>query len=257
MECVDSGQIIVVGGKGGVGKTSVSAMIVKLLSQKNQRLLVIDADPVISLTHALGETPVETIGNYREKVIHSDEEKRTLLKRPMKTIIREMMMHNDGRFDLLTMGRAEAKGCFCGTNELLRHGIESLCGEYDTTLIDCEAGIEQVNRRVVHHIDSLLLLTDTSRTGMLTLTQLKDIAVQCNEGRPISVNVLVNRLRHQAEEDGVNQMATDFGLTVIGAIPEDPSVREFNHAGRPLLMLPDDSPAVAALQTILAKVGLL
>lgn len=251
MECNEGGEIVVVGGKGGVGKTSVSAMMVKILSQNGGRLLVIDADPVISLTHALGEQPVETIGDYRQKLIGSDAEKRMAMKRPIKTIIREMLVNHDSKYDLLTMGRSEAKGCYCGTNEMLRFGIESLCGEYDVTLIDCEAGIEQINRRVVHHIDKLFLITDTSRTGMLTLTQLRDIAVACNEGRPISVNVLVNRVRDKQEEFGVRQHADQIGLNVIGCIPEDNLIREYNHAGRSLLDLPDDSPAVQTLKQLL------
>jgi CO dehydrogenase maturation factor len=253
MECKQNCEIIVVGGKGGVGKTSVSAMMVKVLSQTPSRLLVIDADPVISLTHALGERPNETIGDYRQKLIGSDVEKRAAMKRPIKAIIRDMLVNGDGRYDLLTMGRSEAKGCFCGTNEMLRFGVESLCGEYDITLIDCEAGIEQVNRRVVHHIDKLFLLTDTSRTGMLTLTQLRDIAVQCNEGKPIAVNVLINRIRSPAEEESVRRSVADLGLTVIGCIPEDNAVREYNHAGKSLLNLPDDAPAICTLREILAK----
>ncbi|KJS31215.1 MAG: hypothetical protein VR64_12250 [Desulfatitalea sp. BRH_c12] len=256
MECTEIGEIVVVGGKGGVGKTSVSAMMVKILSQNGGRLLVIDADPVISLTHALGERPKGTIGDYREKIIGSDEEKRAVLKRPMKAIIREMMISIEGRYDLLTMGRSEAKGCFCGTNEMLRYGIESLCGEYDTTLIDCEAGIEQVNRRVVHHIDKLFLLTDTSRTGMMTLTQLRDIAVQCNEGKPIAVHVLVNRVRSPAEEESVRRSAAEMDMTVIGCIPEDNAIREYNHSGKSLLCLPDDTPAIRALREILARISL-
>lgn len=254
MECNQSGEIIVVGGKGGVGKTSVSAMLVKVFSQTSSRLLVIDADPVISLTHALGAQPERTIGDYRQKLIGSDEEKRAMMKRPIKEIIRGMMTHCDDQYDLLTMGRSEAKGCYCGTNEMLRYGVESLCGEYDITLIDCEAGIEQVNRRVVHHIDKLFLLTDTSRTGMLTLTQLRDIAVECNEGKPISINVLVNRVRNDKEAADAEQRAADLGLNVIGCIPEDDRIRDYNHAGRSILELPDDSPAIDTLRRIVSRI---
>ncbi len=253
MQCSEKGQTVVIGGKGGVGKTSISAMIVKLLSQNNSSLLVIDADPVISLTQSLGETPRQTIGDYREILIKSIEEQKENMKRPLKTTIREMMIRHEGSYDLLTMGRSEGKGCFCGTNEMLRFGIESMCGEYDITVIDCEAGIEQVNRRVVHQIDSLLLLTDTSRTGMVTLTQIRDIAIQCNEGKPIRVNVLVNRVRSIEEEKSVTQSASDFGLSVIGCIPEDQNVRDYNRSGKSLLHLPDDSPAIRALKGILSR----
>ena len=247
-------KIIVVGGKGGVGKTTISAIIVKLLVQNNENLLVIDADPVISLTHTLGEKPEMTIGDYREILIGSNEEKKSAIKRPMKTIIREMLIESSKGYHLLPMGRSEAAGCFCGINEMLRFGIAKLCGEYDITLIDCEAGIEQVNRRAVHHIDNLILLTDTSKRGMETLVQLRDIAVKHNEGNPINVNVIVNTIQNKEEEEGIIQYATDLGLEVIGSVPEDVNVRNYNRKGMPLFDLPDNSPAVVSLKEIFSRI---
>lgn len=249
----NSGSILVVGGKGGVGKTSVSAMMVKLLIKHHENLLVIDADPVSSLIYALGEKPEKTIGNYRECVISSTEEQRAIFKRPLKTIIKEMVAKSPRGYDLLAMGRSEGKGCFCGINDMLRYSIEQLCAEYATTLIDCEAGIEQVNRRAVHHIDKLLLVADTSRRGIAALVQIRDIATKYNEDRPISVNVVVNRVRDEKEEKQVREIAQDFGLNVIGCIPEDSNVREYNLGEKPLLDLPDDSPAIRALNDIVKK----
>lgn len=250
------GNILVVGGKGGVGKTSVSAILVKLLLGNCRKLLLIDADPVISVAYALGELPGTTIGELREWLIEDPGAQRNLRDRPMKTVIRELVTRSEKGYDLLAMGRAEGKGCFCGLNELLRFGIESLCGEYDTTLIDCEAGIEQVNRRAVHRIDKLLLVTDTSRRGMETVVKVRDIAAKYDEGGSMTAHVLVNRTRDENDRVHAEGAAEKFGLNIIGCVPEDPQILEYNAKGHPLFDLPDHSPSVAALREVVAGMDL-
>ena len=244
----NSGQIIVVGGKGGVGKTSISAILVKLLLE--QKLLVIDADPVVSVTYTLGETPGKTIGDYRESLIDDPRQQRNLIKRPTKSVIQDLVQTTSRGYDLLTMGRAEAKGCFCGINDLLRHGIQSLCVDYDLCLIDCEAGIEQVNRRTVHRIDKLILVSDTSRRGIEALAQVRDLAIKYNDGAPLEVFVIVNRICSLSEELSVREAATSLDLDIVTFVPEDPNVRIFNSKGIPLVDLSDDSSSVVALSKV-------
>ena len=243
-----NGQIIVVGGKGGVGKTSISAILVKLLLEK--KLLVIDADPVVSITYTLGETPKQTMGDYRETLIDDPRQQRNLMKIPMKSVIHELVQSTSHGYDLLTMGRAEGKGCFCGINDLLRYGIQSLCDEYDLCLIDCEAGIEQVNRRTVHRIDKLVLVSDTSRRGIETLAQVRDLAVKYNDGSPLETLVLINRVCAQDEEEKLRQVAKSFNLEICAFVPEDHNVRAFNFEGTPLVKLPEDTSSVQALSVV-------
>jgi CO dehydrogenase maturation factor len=250
------GQILVVGGKGGVGKTSVSSLLVKLLLEAGRNLLVIDADPVISVLYALGERPGLTIGEYRETLIEDPGVRRDLGSRPIKAVVRQLITRSERGYDLLAMGRAEGKGCFCGINEMLRYGIESLCGEYDVTLIDCEAGVEQVNRRAVHRIDRLLLVTDTSRRGMETTAKVRDIAAKYDESGTMKSFVLLNRVRSEVESVNLSLAAEDVGLSVAGFVPEDPNILEYNTRGWPLIDLPDSSPGVEALRTIVVGMEL-
>ena len=243
-----NGQIIVVGGKGGVGKTSISAILVKLLLA--EKLLVIDADPVVSVTYTLGETPGKTIGDYRESLIEDPRQQRNLIKRPMKSVIQDLVQTTSRGYDLLTMGRAEAKGCFCGINDLLRHGIQSLSVDYDLCLIDCEAGIEQVNRRTVHRIDKLVLVSDTSRRGIEALAQVRDLAIKYNAGAPLEVCVIINRVANSDEEAVARETAESLGLDIVAFVPEDSTVRDFNARGVPLVDLTGDSPSVVALSKV-------
>ncbi len=242
------GDIVVVAGKGGVGKTSLSAILVKLLRHTN--LLVIDADPVISLTHILGASAHDTLGGLREEIIENPRRARNLHQRPMREVIAELVNHTRDGYDLLTMGRTEAKGCFCGVNELLRHGVQTLCSKYDLTLIDSEAGIEQVNRRAVHRIDRLLAVTDTSRRGFETVVRVRELALKYNEGEPLVTQVLVNRVRDEAERDKLYELAQSYDLPEIIAVPEDSTLRAANLDGRSLLELGDTVPAVATLRSL-------
>jgi CO dehydrogenase maturation factor len=242
------GDIVVVGGKGGVGKTSISAILVKLL--RGTKLLVIDADPVISLTHVLGATADDTLGGLREEMIENPRRARNLHERPIRQIIAELVRPCGDGYDLLTMGRAEAGGCFCGVNELLRHGVETLCADYDLTLIDSEAGIEQINRRAVHRIDRLVVVTDTSRRGFETVLQVRDLALKYNNGKPLTSHVVVNRVRNDDERARMDVLARSYGLDATVCIPEDPLLRDANIDGRSLLALDDASPAVATLRAL-------
>lgn len=250
---VGKGEIQVIAGKGGVGKTTVSAIFAKLLSREKEKLLVIDADPMVNLGYALGEMPERTIGDYREEIIASQEARMDLISRPIKELIHEIIKTSDRGYDLLAMGRAEGKGCFCSVNEMLRYGIQAASKAYDMTLIDCEAGVEQVNRRAVHRIDKLVLVTDTSRRGFATLAQVRDIATTYNEGAPLLEFVLVNRVRSGREQETTRTYAKELGFTNIEFVPEDDNILAHNLKGSPLIDLPDNSPGVLAIGDALKK----
>jgi CO dehydrogenase maturation factor len=183
-------------------------------------------------------------------MIENPRKARNLHQRPMREVIAELVSHGNDGFDLLTMGRAEAKGCFCGVNDLLRHGVQSLCSDYDVTLIDCEAGIEQVNRRAVHRIDTLILVTDTSRRGFEAVVQVRDLAVKYNEGKPLESHVVVNRIRDEDERAKVRALAHTHALLNVIEVSEDPVLRSANLDGDPLLGIADRSAAAGELRAL-------
>ncbi len=249
-------RIVAVGGKGGVGKTSVSAVLTRLLLGAGGKLLVIDADPVISVSYTLGEDPKTTLGDFRQGLIETPQQQRELEGRPLKDSVRDLLTRSPRGYDLLAMGRAEGKGCFCGVNEMLRFGIESLCSDYDTVLIDCEAGIEQVNRRALHRIDDLVLVADTSMRSMESVTKVRDIAVFYNEDKPLGTHLLINRVADDGDRLRAREIAGKLGLGIAGFIPEDPHVLRYNAEGRTLLELPDEAPSVVALGALVAALEL-
>jgi len=242
-------QVLAVTGKGGAGKTTFTAILAKLLAKEGVNLLAVDADPPVSLTYALGARPLKTVGDMRSRLIEDPAEKRRFNDRHTRDVVKdEVLIELDG-MSLLILGRAEGPGCYCGLNQLLKFGIESLSKEYEVTLIDCEAGIEQINRRAIDSIDTLIMISDATVKGLRTAAYLKEIAEKYGVQGPYRTGLVLNRVC-----DGVptlEETAREMGLDVLGTVPVDANVAEYDRLGRPTIELPDDSPSVVAVGRIL------
>jgi CO dehydrogenase maturation factor len=247
-------KVIAMAGKGGTGKTTLTALMVKLLSQSGCRLLAVDADPPISLTYALGAEPKNTLGELRARLIENPREKREIGDRHIREVILEQAVTHHRGVDLLILGQSEGPGCFCGVNELLKFGIESLARQYDIILIDCEAGIEQINRRVISRLDTLILVSDATVKGLRTAVYLKDIAEKYGVEQEYRIGLVLNRVLNGAAD--LQEKARNMGLDFLGLIPSDENVADYDRLGLPTTDLPDDSPSVSAVGRILSGLGL-
>ena len=162
--------IIAVAGKGGVGKTSLSATIVRCLTEKypDKKILAIDADPAVGLSTALGIDVKMTIDDIRKEIIASVDEGDTRgaveLLGEAKYRIFDALVETDG-YSFIAVGRPESAGCYCKINSYLKEVISILSDEFDYVVIDGEAGIEQINRRVMERVTHLILITDPSKKG--------------------------------------------------------------------------------------------
>ena len=240
-------NVIAVGGKGGVGKTFVSAILTKILKDK-AKLLSIDADPSLGLTYAFGidAEQIKTIWDIREALKDGAGRKRLLGEHdpPLKEVIREKVVVKRDGFDFLVMGRSEGPGCFCSINELLRYAIDSLAKEYEIVIVDCEAGLEQVNRRVLRNIDNLLLVSDPTVRGIQTVKYLSKIARNLSEKEELSIKVVFNMVE---DINSVRRLAEQLDIPVIGYVPSDRTVKEYDLVGKSLLEFPTSSAAFQAL----------
>ncbi|MEW6439816.1 MAG: AAA family ATPase [bacterium] len=253
-DAVSGHEVLAVGGKGGTGKTTFSAIAAKILCGIGKKVLAIDADPPVSLTYALGAQPLKTVGDMRGRLVEDPREKRKFGDRHMRDIMRDEVVLALEKMDLLVLGRGEEPGCYCSLNQLLKYGIESLSRQYEVTLIDCEAGIEQINRRVVDAVSTLIMISDGTVKGLRTAVYLKEIAGKYGVKGPYRTGVVLNRA-----DDGVElltEKAREMGLDVLGVVPVDANVAEYDRVGRPTIELPDDSPSVVAVRRVLAHLGL-
>jgi CO dehydrogenase maturation factor len=243
-------QIIAVCGKGGVGKTSISAMIIKILSENtHNKVLAIDADPAVGLASALGIPVHKTVDDIRNDLIQkvkegTSEDKAQLLSNLDYEIFSALTEKKNLAF--LAIGRPEKEGCYCQVNHMLKDLIVSMSGNFDYVVIDGEAGIEQVNRRVMEKVTHLVLVSDPSAKGLnvvKTIKEVSDSAVAYEKH-----GLIINRIRSQAEW---KRMSIPTGLASIGWIPEDDTIRSFDIDGRSILEI-EDTPAMGAVRNCLS-----
>ena len=248
--------IITVAGKGGVGKTSISAAIVKILASKfsDKKILAIDADPAVGLSTALAITPTSTIDDIRKTIIESVED-----GRPKEAIeylgearykIFDAMVETDG-FAFIAVGRPESAGCYCKVNSYLKEVISLVADEFDYVVIDGEAGIEQINRRVMERVTHLILISDTCKKGTEVIKTIKDVAD--NLVMYDKVGAIINRVRNEA----LLKFVDTGDIEIISYIKEDDNLNEFDTEGKNILHLPEDSNVVVGAKTALKNMGIL
>jgi len=246
------GRTIAVTGKGGAGKTMLVALMIKILSESgNSKILAVDADSATSLPYTLGMKVGKTVSEIRQEIIEYPEVKRRLTDEHIRTVMANILEHGKG-FDLLVMGRPEAPGCFCTVNDLLRYGIDTLSQDYDTTIIDGEAGPEQINRRVLKSIDTLLVVSDTSSRSFQTANTIMKVAQSYGDMKVGRTGLILNRFRGKKSQP--KEITRQMGLEILGYIPEDENINHYDAIGRPLLKLPADSPGLMAVRQILRKI---
>jgi CO dehydrogenase maturation factor len=247
-------HIIAVCGKGGVGKTSISAMIVKILSANpDNKVLAIDADPAVGLASALGIPVHKTVDDIRNDLIRkvkdgTSEDKAQILSRLDYEIFSALAEKKNLAF--LAIGRPEKEGCYCQVNHMLKDLIVSMSGNFDYVVIDGEAGIEQVNRRVMEKVTHLILVSDPSAKGLNVVKTIKEIAESAILYE--KYGLIINRIRGESEWQ---RLAIPPGLQSTGWIPEDNTIRSFDIDGRSILEI-EDSPAMDAVKDCMDKIDL-
>ena len=239
-------------GKGGVGKTSVSALMVKNLAQrKDLRVLAIDADPAVGLCTALGIQIKKTVDDIRNDLINSikkgeGQDKTATLKTLDYELFDALTEFNN--MALLAIGRPESEGCFCKVNSLLKDIIHDLAKNFDVVLIDGEAGVEQINRRVMKTVDHLIMISDTSAKGVNVANTIKHLARDNKAVDYKSMGMILNRVRNEREVDDIRKNAP---LNILGWLPEDDLIREFDFQGRSFINFPDEATACQTVKQII------
>jgi CO dehydrogenase maturation factor len=178
--------------------------------------------------------------------------------------VRQALVEGD-KVDLLAMGRPEGPGCYCAANQMLRLIVDRLSSRYDYVVIDNEAGMEHLSRRTTRDVDVLLLVSDPTQRGLTAAQRMREMVPELNI-RVGHVYLVVNRVPvgGGAEERGsrgaerlpapLAQAVKRSGLELIGIVPEDPLMAEFEFTGRPLIELPADAAVYKVVQTLMQRV---
>jgi CO dehydrogenase maturation factor len=258
---------IALAGKGGVGKTTIAAMIIKYLVQTYpSAVLAIDADPSSNLNMVLG-LPLEwTVGDIREDLLVQVKSSLTsggaamgslaggMSKRDYLDLEIRSSVAESERFDLIAMGRSEGAGCYCAVNHNLREVIDSISKSYRYVVIDNEAGMEHLSRRTTRDIQHLLVVSDPTQRGLVAAERIAALRGELNiqiENTGLIVNRLAG-LMPPALAAHIDQME----IPLLGTVPADNQLVEFEFSGRPLVELGDESPVFRAVAGIMAAINL-
>jgi CO dehydrogenase maturation factor len=235
---------IAISGKGGSGKTTLAAMMIRLLCRQSQgAVLAVDADPNSCLGTICGVEPDTTIAAIREESRQKQPSDGGMDRvRSFEYGIQGAITEAKG-FDLVAMGRPEGPGCYCAVNNMLRTFLDKLGSQYRYVIIDNEAGMEHLSRRTTNKVDLLCIAAEPTSTGVATTERIFSLAKEL----PISVKeigVIWNRA------DAPEALK---GIDVLGCVPYDQGVFDASVQGKTVFDLAEDSPALVAVRKILQE----
>ncbi|MEM4539938.1 MAG: AAA family ATPase [Archaeoglobaceae archaeon] len=231
---------VAVTGKGGTGKTLVSALLVHFISKKSSKVLAVDADPDSNLADALGVEVEKTLGEIREVFQVSRDEMGTMNKEQwLEGKIYEAICECKG-YDLLVMGRPEGEGCYCFANSLLRGVLRKLTKHYEFVIIDSEAGLEHFSRKTIDSADYILIVTDMSKKGLATAKRIKELSKELKLNFK-DIMLLANRIANEEAEERIRSFADEEGIKLLEVLPYDEKVVELDLKGIPIVQLEADS----------------
>lgn len=248
-------KILAVAGKGGVGKTSIAATMVRVLAEAypQKRILAIDADPAVGLSTALGIEVKTTVDDIRKEVVKTagegDAKGALELLGEARYRIFDALVETDG-FSFIAIGRPEAAGCYCKVNSYLKEVISILSEKFDYVVIDGEAGIEQINRRVMEKVTHLFLITDSSRKGTQVIQTIRKVADELVLYEKIGV--IANRLPSVETE----KLLETGDMQVLSCILSDAALEEFDLKGENVFYLPESAAIVQGTREAMKNIGI-
>ena len=253
-------KVIAVAGKGGVGKTTLTALMIQYLAVHGKKpILAVDADANSNLNEVLGIELDLTLGEVREVVERAD----MATDNPIPAGISradyldsqfQRCIAEDDDYDLLVMGRTQGKGCYCYVNGLLQTQMAKLTPNYPYVVVDNEAGLEHISRGILPSVDCLVMVSDCSRRGVQAAGRIAKLADEVGL-KPSVSGLIINRAPGGEVNEGTMEEVNAQGLRLLGVVPHDDTVYEYDCEGTPTIQLPEGSPVRAAVWKIMQELG--
>ena len=255
------GHVIAVSGKGGVGKTTLCGLLIQYLCESGKRpVLAVDADANANLNEVLGVEPEVTLGELREEIERAGIDPRYQIPSGMtKQAYLEMRLSDaiaeEDDYDLMVMGRTQGQGCYCFVNGLVQTQVQKLQSHYPYIVVDNEAGMEHISRGILPMMEVAILVSDCSRRGVQAVGRIAELIKECDM-KPSRVGLIINRAPKAELNPGILEEIQKQGLDLIGVVPQDETVYEYDCDGKPTVTLPEDNPMRKAAFEIFDKLGL-
>ncbi len=246
-------MILAMAGKGGVGKTTLSALTLGWLASHGESpVLAVDADCNSNLNEALGVTYRATVGGVRESARKEAQASTGISKQEFLDLRVQDALVEQKDYDLIVMGRPEGQGCYCFANNVLRDVLDKLARNYRNIVIDSEAGLEHISRRTLLSIDYLLIVSDCTVRGIRTAGRISALADEV--ALPTRQRgLIVNRVPGGCLPEAISEAVKATGLPLLASIPLDRDVAALDADGIPVSTIPPDSLARLAMNALLAR----
>ena len=238
-------KIIALAGKGGVGKTTISALLIKYLTERNiTPILAVDADANANLNELLGLKLGATIGQIR-KELKGDMPPNMTRDQYMEMKVHQSLVEANG-FDLMAMGQPDGPGCYCAANQHLAMTMDHLAENYKYIVVDNEAGMEHLSRMNLRDIDYLIVVSDPSARGIMTATRIAELT------GPLAITIkkkclIVNRVPEPASKEllaKIDEAVQSTDLPLGGLLPASNELVAQEITGKSYLLLDEQVPAV-------------
>ncbi|UCC18729.1 MAG: AAA family ATPase [Promethearchaeota archaeon] len=241
-------------GKGGSGKTVITALLAKIISKLYKiKILLIDADPTHPhLSHMVNLVPEKSLERLRIELIDEILTKATDFEKVAENIDLEVYdaIIESKDFSLFSIGQPEGPGCFCPSNALLRKVLGSISKDFDLVIIDCEAGLEQINRMVIETVDILLIVSDISIRSIETAEAIRNSAKRFTKYKKLGI--ILNRVK--GNTDIIKKKIKNLNLPLLAEIPEDNVITEFELKGKPIIDIPEKSESYLMIKKLTEKI---
>jgi CO dehydrogenase maturation factor len=246
-------KTIIVTGKGGTGKTTVSGLIIKYLKEHAKGpILALDADPDANLATVLGIEVNKTMGDLREDTL---KEIKNLPAGMSKSNYIEMGLHEiiveTEKLDLVTMGRSEGPGCYCYINSLMRKFSDDIQESYEWVVMDNEAGLEHLSRRTASKVDHMIMVVNENPLAIDCARRI-DKLVDDLQNDIANRYLLINAVRDERVKSVQNKIK-DLGVECLGNIPVDPELDEYIFNGESVFKL-NNTPAIRKIDEIMGRI---
>ncbi len=246
-------------GKGGVGKTTIASLVVlRLIAHGRKPVLAVDADPNTCLDLALGVRVEHTVGGIREdaRVLAGESKSGGIGKQELLRVKIAQSLVESEDFDLIAMGRSEGPGCYCFANNALRTTLAEIADDYPCVVMDNEAGLENLSRRIVRKVDLMIMVADPSRQGLETVRRLFGLATEMGI-KLKKLALVINRLRGDDLPPEAARLQAETGACLVLGLPENAELSRLAEQGLSLRQLSAANPVVAGLDRLLSEAGFL
>ena len=251
---------IAITGKGGVGKTTISGALSRLLGRKGLEVLAIDGDPNPNLAVVLGldiQEPPPLKTDLLER-LEKDGKRYVRLKSSLGDVLSSHGLEAPDNVTLLMLGKPEhaGTGCMCGAHTVVREVVHAAVAAETAqiTVLDMEASLEHMKRGTARHVDALYVVVEPYYRSLEAGRRLAELAAELGINR---VAAIANKVRTEEDEQAVRDYCAGIDLPLAAVVPFDEQVMQAEREGKTLIEMNGDSVALARLGTLADEIAAL